>query len=195
MISHERKFIFIHVPKTAGCSIISQLGNPKGGRHPSWGHRRLSSTLENNSECAGYLKFTFVRNPWDRAVSAFHYMQKGGAHNKWDNKDHKKYFNKPQSFQEFIKSDNFNTVVINQQHFKAMTYYLDGGFDFIGRFENLQGDFDTMCDKIGMPKQTLPHKNKSNHKHFTEYYDNETKQIVAEKYAKDIEVFGYGFGD
>ena len=161
------------------------------------GHHPLSSTLENNSECAGYLKFAFVRNPWDRAVSAFHYMQKGGAgkHNEEDCKDSKKYFNKPQSFQEFIKSDNFNTAVINQQHFKAMTYYLDGGLDFIGRFENLQGDFDTMCDKIGMPKQKLPHKNKSNHKHFTEYYDKETKQIVAEKYAKDIEVFGYEFGE
>ena len=67
--------------------------------------------------------------------------------------------------------------------------------DFIGRFENLQEDFNTVCDKIEIPQHQLPHCNKTNHKHYTEYYDAELREIIANRFREDIEYFGYKFGE
>jgi chondroitin 4-sulfotransferase 11 len=155
--------------------------------------------------------FSFVRNPWSRIVSRFEHLKgvliddKNLNVAKSERTDLDCYFRhynlenniKNYCFNKFLK---FATVTWNA-HWEMQFYQIANrvnGIDkvnFIGRFENLQQDFNIVCDKIGIPHQELPHHNKSKHKHYTEYYDDETKQIVAEKYAKDIEYFGYKFGE
>lgn len=207
MISHKHKFIFVHAPKTAGNSIQNYLQNysedkivvnNKCAKHNTESkshldrfgimssdkkfkickHTTLNEYYSNWRKKYGsiedFFKFGATRNPWDRAIS--YYFWKGY-----------KSFDKKRFMNELIQRSCFDFFYVKK--------YSDHKLDYVIRFETLQADFDIVCDKIGIPRKQLPHKNKSKHKHYTEYYDDETKQIVAEKYAKDIEYFGYEFGE
>ena len=59
------------------------------------------------------------------------------------------------------------------------------------RYENLQEDFSTVCDMLGIERMVLPHRNKSSKEHFSRYYDDELAQIVAKKFAAEISFGGY----
>ena len=64
--------------------------------------------------------------------------------------------------------------------------------DFIGRFETIDEDFKELCKELDAHLE-LPHLNKTKHAPYQEYYDEETKRIVADHFAEDIEKFGYSF--
>jgi len=129
--------------------------------------------------------FSSVRNPYSRAVSMF-------THHSW---------NSVKTFKDFchaIKTNQYPSAMA-KWHSATLTEHIvienDLKVDFVVRLEHIQEDFNVICDNIGIPQQQLPHRNKSKHKHYTEYYDDETREIVAEKYARDIEYFGYEFGE
>jgi S-methylmethionine-dependent homocysteine/selenocysteine methylase len=64
--------------------------------------------------------------------------------------------------------------------------------DFIGRFENLEPDFQQICNKLNI-KASLPSLNTTVHKDYKSYYNDKTRQMVAEHFKADIEFFGYTF--
>lgn len=193
MINHKHKFVFIHIPKTAGTSIESLFINNAHIKDVPGKHNMVSDI--GSEFLKKYFTFTFVRNPWDRMVSYYNFRLKRSFD----------MYNHGDSFKEWIrflcsdevqniKAYQFNLAIKSQYEF-LVSKSNEISVDFIGRFENFQEDFNTICDKIGMPQQKLPHKNATNHKHYTEYYDDESREIVAEKYAKDIEYFNYEFGE
>jgi len=123
----------------------------------------------------GYHKIGTVRNPWARLVSLYEWKEAR--------------FRKEVGFLSFIKNKApllscCNSFRLNNK------IVID---DYI-RLENLQEDFAIICDKIGLPRQQLPHKNKTKHKHYTKYYDDEARDAVARRFREDIEMFGYEFG-
>lgn len=198
MVNHAHKFIFVHIPKTGGHTIERHFGaweNPKGKYSVIVGggreHFGLWKILKRAPGAKDYFKFTFVRNPWDKLLSEYFYMLKPPIG--WREK---KFVNQglASSFKSFVLNDGIRYC--RQFHAKPQhKFFKKGSMDFVGRFENFEEDWNFICTKIGIQPFKLPILNKTDHKYYTEYYDDETRKIVAEKYAKDIERFGYKFGD
>ena len=65
--------------------------------------------------------------------------------------------------------------------------------DFVARFENLQEDFRTICEKINIDPISLPHRNKTEKLDYRQFYTDETYSLVKANYKKDIDYFKYKF--
>ena len=190
MISDIYKFIFLHIPKTGGTSVEKYI-KPYCFRigHHHLPAERMKKRI-GSKKFDQYFKFTFVRNPWDKYVSEDKWYTNKQCY--WPKQCEKKIY-REMTFKEFLK--NFDPY--DKPH--AFSYSKMIGdfesFDFIGKFESFEKDFRKICLLTGMPDKKISHGYKTQHRHYTEYYDDETRQIVAERYAKDIEYFGYEFGE
>jgi hypothetical protein len=214
------KSIFIHIPKCAGCSVWEVFSKSAHCQHsePRISKAKLnlqskfgSSTLEYfghgvgkmskpfpyNDKYQDFFSFTFVRNPFDRLVSSFFFLKSGG-HNQYNHELYNKYMRtRSGTFKDFIMHKFNQESIDNVMHLKPQHFWAykqnNLCIDFVGKTEAINSDLSLLYEKLGLKRLDLDTINTSDHKHYTEYYDEETKQIVAEKYAKDIEYFGYEF--
>ena len=202
----DKKFLFVHVPKCGGLSMEQVcrehdiLIDPVNCSENNL-NEKFKTCVYTNIENEKHIKFSFsfIRNPFSRLVSAWKcpWVTGNRINDKWE----VPFSNFTDFIRDFVlKESDWNffkwSHVMPYTDSRMKLFNSDGKelLSYIGMMENYQNDFDIVCDKIGIPHQQLPHANKSKHKHYTEYYDDETRQIVAEKYAKDIEYFGYEFG-
>ena len=189
----ERRAIFIHVPKCAGVSVNKTLfGNLAGG------HTTLEEYLKvfEPHRITDYFKFTIVRNPWDRLVSAYFFLKNGGygeTDRKWFDEELACF----SSFDDFVKNWVTRSNIWKWNHFRPQYHYLldkrrKVKLDFIGFLENLDEDFAYICKRLGV-NRTMPKSNESSHRHYSKYYDDNTIDVVRQVYAEDIELLAYTF--
>jgi Sulfotransferase family len=200
MISLQKRFLFVHIPKTAGNSIQSVLRDYSedqlvalrkeqdgverfGLRNPKYKVKKHSTLSEyydalGDEQFRNLYKFACVRNPWDRMVS---------------------YYFTPTQNPETLNRKNFREII-----FKAVSVAdylrLDKGeqdpfanVDWIMRFENLADEFRAVCNTIGIPPPALPRYNRSSRDHYSKYYDDELRELVRARFAAEIERFNYRF--
>ena len=184
--AQDRIGIFIHIPKTGGMSISDALQVQKfryrrdllhAGEYQglvTFGHELLPWLQRRNRAPKDAFCFAFCRNPYSRAVSLWAFNNK---RNKMD-----------LTFEEFCL--NWGNWVWRIRYPQAK--WLDKvNLDFLGRFENLEGDFDRLCDALGVERRPLPHLNATQHGPCRSYYTAETRAIVRAVYARDFDRFGY----
>ena len=193
MISHDHRFIFVHIQKTAGKSILKALGLPLGADH-RFAEKQRKDYGEDLWD--SYFKFAIVRNPWDRLVSAYHYRVTGGSRSPDDLARAKLY---PRSFRRFCMNLDHFVRLPNEHMFRPQYEWISDSAgkdltDFVGHFETLNEDFLVIRRQIGLEGAELPHINKSNHRPFWRYYDRVTRDLVERAYQEDIERFGYELG-
>jgi hypothetical protein len=190
MYSNTHKFIFLHRGKCAGSSIKKSLSSV-GGLEVKLekGHTNLGAMRklikEDGFDPEQYFQFTCVRNPWDRVVSLYHHMST--VSKRWPNDPEKQKMNFEGTFKEFLyHQELYPSICPNFQD-----------FDHVVRYEFLQDDFNILCEKLDIPnKVELPRMDYNTGRpkiNYQSYYRGNLQQIVAEKYAKDIEYFGYKF--
>jgi chondroitin 4-sulfotransferase 11 len=207
-ISYLHQYIFISVPKTGTTSIrdyLNKFSDFKEEIHepmsPFYEHGRLSG-LKKEVKLDDFFSFCFVRNPWDKYLSLYFYFKK--MIDFWDNDQTKKrdwlpvYFSYKKilsycsTFSSFCKFNDFDDFQIPRIMTQPQSSWAKE-VDFIGRFENLQSDFDLICQRIGLPKNQLNKINKTIHKNYAHYYDDKTRKIIEKKYAEDIDFLNYSF--
>lgn len=187
MINHKYKCIFIHVIKTGGVSVCEALHMKKTQLHIAASEIKSITKNKWNS----YFTFSFTRNPWDKMVSQYFYN--GQCYTK--------------DFNEYILRWHEEKEPLTA-HSCIHSDYFDLDIDFIGRFENLQQDFNFVCQKIGKTRTKLPHENSSpitsgpngevvrpkpKGIHYSCFYNDRSVNMVAERFSKDIELFNYEF--
>ncbi len=216
LISYSHRFIFFHVAKVAGLSIRDAL-QPYTEEPAHFKTQRPAKLIDGKSNplysmwdamlthataqatqaelpaeiFQNFYKFAFVRNPWDWQVSMYHFLLKETTNPKYP------IVKALAGFEEYLQ------WVINTPYpypkratklQKDMLVDAQGKLlvDYLGRFESLTQDFNQVCQQIGIQAE-LPSLNQSKHKPYTEYYTPQTRQLVADYYRADIELFGYQF--
>ena len=200
MISLQKRFLFVHIPKTAGNSIQSVLrdysedqlvalrkeqdGIERFGLHnPKYKVRKHSTLSEyhdalGNEQFRNLYKFTCVRNPWDRMVS--YYFTPTQNPETWNRKKFRETISKAVSVSDYLRLDNSERDPF-------------ANVDRIMQFENLADDFRAVCAAIGIPPPALPQYNRSSREHYSKYYDDELCELVRARFAAEIERFNYTF--
>lgn len=206
IVSHQHKYIFFAVPKTATHAIREALRQSKSG--DDWeqqmlfgqqvspiasiaklehGHitaKEIQAVLE-PIQWSSYFKFAFVRNPFDRFVSACAFLNRGNP----------QFKQRPNEWMKvaLTKAQFRRRLLIRSQSEQLMGADSKLAMDFVGRYESLQSSLDDISERLLLPKVVLDVRNRSEHRQYREYYDEALKEEVTRLYHQDMVAFGYSF--
>lgn len=212
---YRDKFIFVHVPKTAGLSVSAALGGKD---------KKLSTHTPLRCVPKGdRFAFGFIRNPWARMVSLYRFLcQKNFKRTdnfnqeavrqmgfkKWlmddefimtedDHPEGEPWVMKDHWRMPPVEDEPYGTKAPAPKRVAAMQkrpqmWWLEG-CDYIGHFEDLPYSFDVACKSAGIKHKPLPHINRTKGNSWQKEHDDDTIEFVAKHFEQDIKFGGYTF--
>jgi hypothetical protein len=187
--------IFIHIPKAAGTSIARAIYGMNVGHKKIEDYARVSQ-----KELDKYFTYSFVRNPWDRTVSAYNFFRQNGT----------KYVQPLKN--DIFKSEQFSTferfvlewlieadlsqedVIFAPQHWYIRNKKRDIAVDYLGKVEQLDLGIAEIGERLNIDIKLEKLNSSKRKEEYRNYYSTpELIDIVAQIYAKDIELFDYTF--
>lgn len=207
LISRKKQFIFIHIYKTAGTSITKALMPfsasiwrrgavkvlkkmnipvPYLDPQPFPPHIKATEIINEigTEEFKSFFSFAIVRNPWDWQVSLYNYMLRNTNHFQHE------LIKELNGFDEYIRWRCRGNASLQKDFIYSENNELL--VDFLGKFEQINKDFQKICSQIGV-SATLPKINVSNTIPYQEYYNDKTKELVRKTFEPDISLFEYKF--
>ena len=180
--SNSHNFMFYHMPKTAGTSMNKILKKYSVGGHVkefhltrSFTHTAVEHTWD-KYEGNKYFSFTFVRNPYARIFSLYKFLKR---RKKID-----------ESLEEFITN-----MDREPSQYRLLNDNGNIPLSFVGKFENIENDFNFVCEKIGINERysDLPIllKSKENKITYKDVFNDKLKDIIDEKHHDDFVNFNY----
>jgi hypothetical protein len=207
--------VYIEVPKVACTSLKVAFAQLLEVELDSSGdpHRTCFPAATVHAEANGPLfpdlfAFAFVRNPWDRLVSC--YRDKiAGEVNGFTNFTIRsgvadclarfEVFTAGMSFEQFVMAVASIPDTEADAHFRSQHTFVtnaagETAIDFVGRYETLLNDLETVRQLTGLPQIVLPRLQEATKRvEYSDYYTTWTMDLIAERYRRDIELFGYAF--
>ncbi len=193
LIAHNLKAIFIHVHRTGGNSIRNLLWQKAGKELEEVTAHGNFRSPENQLlfQYKDYLKFGFVRNPWDRLLSWYALSQKV---------QNKPIAQRSKHFEKYLHSLLVDGVGMDDYfHANQLDFFSDKNgdplVDQIGRYEQYEKDLKKIFQAIGLSIDQIPRVNETKRttRDYTSFYTEDGRYLVEKYCKKDIEYFGYQF--
>jgi len=202
-IISEYKAIYVHIPKTAGNSISDAIDNLPNcnplAEYKGWQPKHIRAwelkALTGDEMWNSHFTFAFVRNPLDQMVSCYNWWTQVAP--QWPKNDEAvTAIRNAGDFNGFMQL-RYGREMINEFDGSTFDWISDkeGNLivDYIARFENLQDDWREICHRMSAPHKPLPHLNKTDRAHYRDYYTDETRNFIVQRFRKTIEMFGYTY--
>lgn len=206
LVNHAKEYVFIDNPKSASSTVKRELwdleraeGRKEGEPLPTAIHGDRFLKTSYGPEIRNYFSFAVVRNPYSRVLSAYlDKIDSERAAGRIFRKQARIANEAAVTFPEFVRTISASTPIEDDRHWTLQVdNLLQGSFriDLLGSVENLDRFLATFAARYQVEKVNP---GRSTHatgavEKISRYYDEETRQLVAEKYRRDFETFGYSF--